>query len=71
MNEPYDTVPLIRCCELSPGERKLTDPPKVDGPIDEAEPGLRSNTVDPMVCAGKKTHEWCVGSLVSLNGIPS
>ena len=24
---------------------------------DAAEPGLRSNTVSPMVCAGKNTHE--------------
>ena len=52
-------------------DSRLTDPPKVDGPIDAADPGLRSNTVDPIVCAGKNTHEWCVGSLVSLNGIPS
>ena len=36
-----------------------------------ADPGLRSNTVDPMVWAGKNAHEWWVGSLVSLKGMPS
>ena len=71
LNDPNDTVPLTVCCEGSAGESRLTEPPKVDGPMDAADPGLRSNTVDPMVCAGKNTHEWWVGSLVSLNGIPS
>src|SRR5215831_14053227 len=71
LNEPYDTVPFNCCCDATAGDRKFTDPPNVDGPIVDADPGLRSNTVDPIVCAGKNTHEWCVGSLVSLNGIPS
>src|ERR1043166_956769 len=71
LNDPYDTVPLNCCCVGSDGEMKLTDPPKVDGPIDDADPGLRSNTAEPSVCAGKNTHEWWVGSFVSLNGIPS
>src|SRR5262245_33842630 len=71
LNDPYDTVPLSRGFDASDRDRKFTDPPNVDGPIVAAEPGLRSNTVDPIVCAGKNTHEWWVGSLVSLNGIPS
>ena len=39
--------------------------------MDDAEPGLRSNTVDPIVWLGKNAQEWCVGSLVSWNGMPS
>jgi hypothetical protein len=34
-------------------------------------PGLRSNTAPPVNGAGKNTQEWCDGSLVSLNGMPS
>ena len=33
--------------------------------------GLRWSTVPPTNCDGKKTWEWCVGSFVSLNGMPS
>ena len=71
LNDPYDTVPFSCWPEFTEREIRLTEPPKVDGPIVAAEPGLRSKTVDPIVCAGKNTHEWCVGSLVSLNGMPS
>ena len=43
------------------GDRKFTEPPNVDGPIDEADPGLRSNTVDPIVCLGCHTPDQNLG----------
>ena len=47
------------------------EPPKGVGPMVEAEPGERSKSTPPMSGAGKKAQEWCVGELVSSNGMPS
>src|SRR5262249_24648260 len=66
-----DTVPLKFADGRKGRDIILMDPPKFVGPIVEAVPGLRSKTVWPINCAGKKAHEWWVGSFVSSNGIPS
>ena len=47
------------------------DPPKFVGPKSEAWPGLRSKSVELIHCLGKLAQEWCVGLLVSSNGMPS
>src|SRR5579883_2511602 len=52
-------------------EIRLIDPPKFVGPIVAAVPGLRSKSVAPIHCDGKKAQEWWVGVFVSLNGMPS
>ena len=49
----------------------LMDPPKFVGPKSEARPGLRSKSAELIHCEGKLAHEWCVGVLVSSNGMPS
>src|SRR5258706_13715133 len=71
LKEPNDPLPaitvwLVRLRDCSP-----MVPPNVAGPMDAAVPGLRSNWAPPVNCAGKNTHEWCDGSFVSLNGMPS
>src|SRR5579871_4362373 len=52
-------------------DRRLIDPPKLSGPMVDAEPGLRSKSVAPNHWPGKNDHEWCEPSLVSSNGMPS
>src|SRR5262245_36577468 len=70
-NDPVDPLPAITIWLVRVRESKPIDPPKVAGPIVAAVPGLRSNTAPLVNGAGKNTHEWCEGSLVSLKGMPS
>ncbi len=71
LHSPYE--PVNEACGSVSRVRDImfTDPPKVDGPIDAAEPGLRSNRVAPTNWLGKNAHEWWDGSFVSLKGMPS
>src|SRR5271169_89434 len=71
LNEPYVNVPRISGSACSSGDFMLTDPPKFVGPKSEAWPGLRSKSVELIHCLGKLAQEWCVGELVSSNGMPS
>src|SRR5215470_19770271 len=71
LNEPYDAVARTPGWYATLRESRLIVPPKFVGPIDEAEPGLRSKSTPAMNWLGKNAQEWCVGSLVSLNGMPS
>ncbi len=49
----------------------MIDPPKLVGPKSDGRPGLRSKSVELIHCEGKLAQEWCVGLLVSSNGMPS
>jgi len=53
------------------GDFRLIDPPKLVGPKVDARPGLRSKSTVSVQPLGKFAQEWCVGELVSSNGIPS
>src|SRR3974390_2390968 len=53
------------------GESRWIDPPKFVGPISDASPALRSKSTPAVQPLGKFAQEWCVGVLVSSNGIPS
>src|SRR5580698_7157197 len=70
-HEPYVMVPRISGSACSSGDFMLIEPPKFVGPKSEACPGLRSKSVELIHCLGKLAHEWCVGLLVSSNGMPS
>src|SRR5215831_3997493 len=71
LNEPDDRLPVMPMRLVRLRDCRPTVPPKVAGPIVAAVPGLRSNTAPPVNGDGKNTHEWCDGSFVSLNGMPS
>src|SRR5579863_8966343 len=71
LNEPYENVPRIMGSACNSGDFILMDPPKFVGPKSEAWPGLRSKSVELIHCLGKLAQEWCVGVLVSSNGMPS
>src|SRR5580704_4462567 len=53
------------------GDSRWIDPPKLVGPMSEAKPALRSKSTPVVQPLGKFAHEWCVGELVSSNGMPS
>src|SRR5271169_1006211 len=53
------------------GDFMLIDPPKLVGPKSDALPLLRSKSTASVQPLGKFAQEWCVGELVSSNGIPS
>src|SRR5215472_4118364 len=71
LNDPYDAVARISGSYATLRDSRLTVPPKLVGPTDAADPGLRSKSTPAINWLGKNAHEWCVGSLVSLNGMPS
>src|SRR5215471_16743309 len=71
LNDPVARLPAKPMRFESERDCRPIVPPKVAGPIVAALPGLRSNTAPPVNGAGKNTHEWCDGSFVSLNGMPS
>ena len=70
-HEPYENVPRMSGSACNSGDFRLMDPPKLVGPKSEAWPGLRSKSVELIHCRGKLAQEWCVGLLVSSNGMPS
>src|SRR6516162_5846824 len=70
-NDPYEAVALISMSGRISLDKRLTDPPKLVGPMVDAIPGLRSKSTPPIHCPGKKTQEWCVGEFVSSKGIRS
>ena len=53
------------------GESRWMEPPKLVGPKSEARPALRSKSTELVQPLGKFAQEWCVGVLVSSNGMPS
>src|SRR5580704_17691302 len=69
--EPYEIVPRMSGSGYSWGDCRLMDPPKLVGPKFDARPGLRSKSAEAVQPLGKFAHEWCVGLLVSSNGMPS
>src|SRR5260370_29677589 len=71
LKDPYEPVTRIPGVYATLRDKRLMVPPKLVGPIDAADPGLRSKSIPAMNWLGKKAHEWCVGELVSLNGMPS
>src|SRR5581483_11127798 len=71
LNDPYDAVARISGEYATLRDSRLMVPPKFCGPMVAAEPGLRSKSMPAMNWLGKNAQEWCVGSLVSLNGMPS
>src|SRR5580704_8949919 len=70
-HEPYDRDARMSGSGNNCGDCRLMDPPKLVGPKVEAKPGLRSKSAEAVQPLGKFAHEWCVGLLVSSNGMPS
>src|SRR6202035_2503159 len=71
LKEPYEAVARIPMLYGTLRDNRLMEPPKLVGPMVAADPGLRSKSIPAMNMLGKNAHEWWVGLLVSLNGIPS
>src|SRR5471032_2297512 len=71
LKEPYEAVALMPMVYGTLRDNRSIDPPKLVGPMVAADPGLRSKSIPAMNWLVKNAHEWCVGLLVSLNGMPS
>src|ERR1019366_10405246 len=71
LNEPEEAVARISGEYATLLDNRSMVPPKFVGPMEAADPGLRSKSTPAMNWLGKNAHEWCVGLLVSLNGMPS
>src|ERR1035437_7864226 len=69
--DPVESVALVRDSASRTLDFRSTLPPNVACPTVEAPPGLRSTTAPPRNWLGKKTQEWWLTPLVSLNGMPS